>query len=297
MMDADHLAALNRGYRKRDFTGWHDCGYRGYALDCGGFSVVYDEGEYFVRVRNNRIDVCARIGHISVEEREVIIEGDYEESGMYLSVTREPGQLRAMAGAPLWRQSDSRGCTHYNESWPELSETDPVDDREEPISYDLDYRNPERRYMENAVKAIRALSCADPDILDLTEVDGTDFRIGPRTTLNLQPEVRPRSPADIRCWLHQRGKGWNLSLHGNGKVGRRYGMTVDTGGRAYIVLTPWLTSQLDSDASCRGHSLERYLKENPVRIPAEDGPDLDDFHSNDSTYPRPWYFYWGGSAD
>ena len=55
-MDADHLAALNRGYRKRDFTGWHDCGYRGYALDCGGFSVVYDEGEYFVRVRNNRID-------------------------------------------------------------------------------------------------------------------------------------------------------------------------------------------------------------------------------------------------
>ena len=75
MMDADHLAALNRGYRKRDFTGWHDCGYRGYALDCGGFSVVYDEGEYFVRVRNNRIDVCARIGHISVEEREVIIEG------------------------------------------------------------------------------------------------------------------------------------------------------------------------------------------------------------------------------
>ena len=76
MMDADHLAALNRGYRKRDFTGWHDCGYRGYALDCGGFSVVYDEGEYFVRVRNNRIDVCARIGYISVEEREVIIEGD-----------------------------------------------------------------------------------------------------------------------------------------------------------------------------------------------------------------------------
>ena len=73
MMDADHLAALNRGYRKRDFTGWHDCGYRGYALDCGGFSVVYDEGEYFVRVRNNRIDVCARIGHIRVEEREVVM--------------------------------------------------------------------------------------------------------------------------------------------------------------------------------------------------------------------------------
>ena len=297
MMDADHLAALNRGYRKRDFTGWHDCGYRGYALDCGGFSVVYDEGEYFVRVRNNRIDVCARIGYISVEEREVIIEGDYEESGMYLSVTREPGKLRAMAGAPLRRPSDSCGGTYYNESWPELSETDPVDDREEPISYDLDYRNPERTYMDNAVKAIRAISCADTDLLDLTEVDGTDFRIGPRTTLNLQPEVRPRSSADIRCWLHQRGKGWNLSLHGNGKVGRRYGMTVDTGGRAYIVLTPWLTSQLDSDASCRGHSLERYLKENPVRIPAEDGPDLDDFHSNDSTYPRPWYFYWGGLED
>ena len=41
-------------------------------------------------------------------------------------------------------------------------------------------------------------------------------------------------------------------------------MTVDTGGRAYMVLTPWLTSQLDSDASRRGHSLERYLKENHI---------------------------------
>ena len=232
-----------------------------------------------------------------MEERDVYIEGDDEEPGLHLRATREPGRPRAMEGAPLRRPSDRRFGTYYDESWPELSETDPVDDREVPISYDLDYRNPERRYMEDAVRAIRAISCADPDILDLTEVEGTDFRIGPRTTLGLRPEVRPRSPADIRCWLHQRGKGWSLSLHGRGKVGRRYGMTVDTGGRAYMVLTPWLTSQLDSDAGRRQSSLERYLAENPVRIPAEDGPDLDDFFQSDSTYPRPWYFYWGGSED
>ena len=114
---------------------------------------------------------------------------------MYLSVTREPGKLRAMAGAPLRRQSDSRGCTYYNESWPELSETDPVDDREEPISYDLDYRNPERRYMENAVKAIRALSCADPDILDLTEVDGPGPDGGGRHGLPHRPQDDAESPA------------------------------------------------------------------------------------------------------
>ena len=44
IMDADHLAALNRGYRRNDFTGWNDCGFGRYALDCGGFSVVYDDG-------------------------------------------------------------------------------------------------------------------------------------------------------------------------------------------------------------------------------------------------------------
>ena len=107
-MDADHLAALNRGYRKRDFTGWHDCGYCRYALDCGGFSVVYSDCEYFVRVRNRRIDACARIGFIRAEDGKVIIKGDWEESGMLLETTVEPGRLRAMAGAPLRRQSFKR---------------------------------------------------------------------------------------------------------------------------------------------------------------------------------------------
>ena len=296
-MDADHLAALNRGYRKRDFTGWHDCGCCRYALDCGGFSVVYDDYEYFVRVRNRRIDACARIGFIRVEDGKVTIEGDREESGMLMEVTVEPGRLRAMLGAPLRRPSDERAGTYYDESWPELSETDQVDDPEEHVSEDHDCRNPEHRYMRNAVGAIRALSCVDPDLLDLTEEDGTEFSIGSRTTLNLRPEVRPRSPSDIHCWLHQSGEGWDLYLTGRGTVGRRYGMTVDTGGHAYIVLSPWVTSQLDSDAGHRRCRLEEYLKERPVRIPAEGGPDLDGTYAEDSTYPRPWYFYWGEPAD
>lgn len=296
-MDADHLAALNRGYRKRDFTGWHDCGCCRYALDCGGFSVVYDDCEYFVRVRNNRIDACARIGFIRVEDGKVTIKGDWEGSGMLLETTVEPGRLRAMAGAPLRRPSDKRAGTYYDRSWPELSETDPVDDPEEQVSEDHDYRNPEHRYTENAVRAIRVLSCADPDLLDPTDEDGTVFDIGSRTTLSLRLNVRPRSPSDILCWLHQSGKGWDLYLSGRGTVGRRYGMTVDTGGHAYLVLSPWVTSQLDSDAGHRMYRLEKYLKERPVRIPAEDGPDLDGTYAEDSTYPRPWYFYWGEPAD
>lgn len=248
-------------------------------------------------MRNNRIDACARIGNIRVEDGHVFMEGDHEEPGMYMKVAREPGRLRAMAGAPLRRSSDRCGMTYYNESWPELSEIDPVDDPEEQISSDLDYRNPEHQYMNSTAEAITAISCIDPDSLVPTEEDGTDFRIGSRTTLTLKPEVRPRSPVDIRCWLHQSGKGWDLHLSGRGTVGKRYGMTVDTGGYAYIVLQPWVSSFLDSNAAHRRYRLERYLEESPVRVPAEDGPELDGFHPDDSTYPRPWYFYWGEPAD
>ena len=127
-MDPDRLAALCRGYFKRDFTGWHDFSGRMFMLDCGGFRITYD-GNFHVRITDDKVDADLEIGGVTVDRDCIeISDGGFEDHAWMLTAEREKGRPTVMSGAPLRRpiDRDRWDGTYYNRSWPEVAIARPM---------------------------------------------------------------------------------------------------------------------------------------------------------------------------
>ena len=291
-MDPDRLAALCRGYFKRDFTGWHDFSGRMFMLDCGGFRITYD-GDYHVRITDDKVDADLGIGDVVVGCDSVeISDGGFEDHAWELTVKREKGRPTVMSGAPLRRpiDRDRWDGTYYNRSWPEVEVARPLRVRRavEPPGWVRDDQVREMGFARNEAALVSVIRCEDTSGLI---GDGRFFRIGPSTSVHVESLMIPREPRDLSCNIHHEGGDWSMYAFGRGKMGDRVGIS-DRGWYVDLLMNPYTSAVLEGDGCRRSADTMGYLKAHPPEDLSTREPRLHHRDSGDDrTYPHDWDRY------
>ena len=291
-MDPDRLAALCRGYFKRDFTGWHDFSGRMFMLDCGGFRITYD-GNFHVRITDDKVDADLEIGGVTVDRDCIeISDGGFEDHAWMLTAEREKGRPTVMSGAPLRRpiDRDRWDGTYYNRSWPEVAIARPVRMRRamEPPGWDRDDQLQEMEFARNEATLVSVLRCEETSGL---MGDGRFFRIGPSTSVHVESLMIPRDPKDLSCDIRHEGRGWHMYAYGRGKVGDRAGIS-DRGWYVDLLMNPYASAALEREGGQRNASTIRYLGMHPPEDLSTKELKLQHRDSGyDWTYPHEWDWY------
>lgn len=274
-MEADRVAALCRGFRGNDFTGWHRdrCDF---VLDCGGFRVVSD-GSLSVRIDDRRVRAELPLEKVTVYSGLLALGGGRGTSAWMMTAGWDPGRLRAMRGAPYGRNCDDPWDRLRDETWPEIDEMSPpphrsylpMDDRELRIPR---IGSPEIRYA-TAVRDF-AGALARPEGRVSRRIG--EFEIGPETSILVRAFAAPRSASDVCCLLSHGNAEWRMVLSGRGFAdGSGYGVRNGEFMTAHVTLNPIAMGMIDSDAGDRNCRTVEYLKEHlPERAP-ERPPRLD----------------------
>lgn len=291
-MDPDRLAALCRGYFKRDFTGWHDFSGRMFMLDCGGFRITYD-GNFHVRITDDKVDADLEIGGVTVDRDCIeISDGGFEDHAWMLTAEREKGRPTVMSGAPLRRpiDRDRWDGTYYNRSWPEVAIARPIRMRRamEPPGWDRDDQLQEMEFARNEATLVSVLRCEETSGL---MGDGRFFRIGPSTSVHVESLMIPRDPKDLSCDIRHEGRGWHMYAYGRGKVGDRAGIS-DRGWYVDLLMNPYASAALEREGGQRNASTIRYLGMHPPEDLSTKELKLQHRDSGyDWTYPHEWDWY------
>ena len=291
-MDPDRLAALCRGYFKRDFTGWHEYEDGRFILDCGGFRISYD-GAYHVRITDDKVDADLRIGEILVEDDKVeISDGGFEDHAWELTAKRERGRPTVMSGAPLRRpiDRDRWDGTHYNRSWPEVAVARPLGVRvkPEPPGWGRNDEIREMKYAREEAALVSVIRCEDTSGLI---GDGRFFRIGPYTRVHAESMMIPREPRDVSCDLHHKGRDWSMFAYGHGWLGNRAGIA-DGDWYVDLLMNPYASAVLEGEGGSRNSDTLRYLREHPPEDLSSTELDLRPKDTGDDwTYPHEWDWY------
>lgn len=254
-MDPDRLVALVRAFNRRDFTGWHHEGWGSFVLDFGEYSVRYSCDGFCLHVERCWFSGRFRIGRIEVHYDSVVLRS-VSDSEWCLEDRRERGRPVHMRGAPL-RSPDHRvghSDCYYNEGWPELAETSPVNAW-------VRWTNRERDQLEavRMAKIVEAIECEDSSGLFPHGIDAT---FGYQVDISVRADVVPAEPSDVDCTLRCKADRWTLFARGRGEADRRVGFSAGS-FHVDLVMTPHSSGVLEGSAGYRARRFRQYRDEHP----------------------------------